>query len=131
MGLSPPKFIFILTNDYVKRFLIACSFEFIFYYLKASLPPNTVSNNRVMEEPEVIVEMVIFWLTLVTRQKTQRIHPFSLYNNNNSQQHRNFSNSRQEEALQASDMLCLWTRGTKKKIPNMQVAWQKLDAEHQ
>src|SRR5210317_1451228 len=78
MGLSPPKFIFILTNDYVKRFLIACSFEFIFYYLKASLPPNTVSNNRVVEEPEVIVQMVIFWLTLVTRQKTQRMDQLPL-----------------------------------------------------
>jgi len=84
-----------------------------------------------MEEPEVIVEMVIFWLTLVTRQKTQRIHPLSLRNNNTSRQHQNFSNARQEEVLQASDIVWLWTRGAQKKIPIMQVAWQKLDAEHQ
>src|SRR5210317_2533331 len=105
MGLSPPKFIFILTNDYVKRFLIACSFEFIFYYLKASLPPNTVSNNRVVKEPEVIVQMVIFWLTLVTRQKTQRMDQLPLHNNNTSPHHQNFSNARQEEVLQASDIV--------------------------
>src|SRR6056300_326442 len=55
----PPNFTFIVTNNYVKRFLIPFSFEYIFFYLKASLPPNTVSN------PEVIVHQrknrVIFW----------------------------------------------------------------------
>src|SRR5210317_216180 len=83
-----------------------------------------VFNNRVVEVPEVIVEMVIFWLTVVTRQNST--HPLSLYNNSNSQQHQNFSNARQEEALQASDMLCLWTRGAQKKSQRCSLHRQNL-----